>query len=463
VPLSVAAGHVELSSAGIATRALAVRLGEGDGLTRLDVDSLDGRFDGHMLSGPFVGASAQIGHVPLVMGDMAGDWRFAGGALTLDGGLTLTDAAPTARFMPLMAKDATLRLGEGHIDASATLREPKTQSAISGVVVHHDLAQGSGFATLDVPGIVFAPKHLQPEALTPLTLGVIANVTGTVAGEGRIDWNGKGVTSTGRFHTEGIDLAAAFGPVKTIAGTIEFSDLLGMVTPQRQQVTIAEVNPGVAVSDGVVHYQLLGEQRVKVQDARWPFAGGELIFDPTLLSFEQAAQRHLTFRVKGLDAAAFVQQLAFPNISATGTFDGVLPMIFDQTGGRIEDGMLVARKGGGGLAYVGELSTAQIGTMGKLAFDALRKIRYQSLAIGLNGRLDGEIISSVKFDGLRQDTGDRTLASRMIRNLPFRFNIQIRAPFRGLMGSARAFADPSILLDQGAPVPIQPAESETVR
>jgi hypothetical protein len=477
-PLLIAADRTEISAAGVSARALAVRIGKDESLTRLDVATLDGRYKGGVLSGPFEGASAQIGHVPLLLDKLAGDWEFAHGALVLNGSLTVSDAVATPRFAPLIAHDATLRFGEGRIDAAARLREPKSDAPISDVDVHHDLSSGSGHATLDVPGIAFIPKGLQPEALTPLTLGVIASVNGTIAGQGHIDWNAQGVRSTGDFHTDGIDLAAAFGPVSKIVGAIHFSDLLGMATPPHQEAKITEINPGVAVSNGVVHYQLLPQQRVQVEDAHWPFAGGTLDLAPTLLSFEQSAQRRLTFKVEALDAATFVQQLDFPNISASGTFDGTLPMIFDQAGGRIEGGFLKARPGGGDLAYVGELSSAQLGTMGKLAFDALKKIRYQSLAITLDGRLDGEIISGVTFDGVRQATGDTSMVARMIANLPFRFNIKIRAPFRGLMGSARAFVDPSVLLQNGAPIAppppenppaaiqpaaIQPAESEPVR
>lgn len=477
--LLVGADRTEISAAGVSARALAVRIGKDDSLTRLDVATLDGRYKGGVLGGPFDGASAQIGHVPLLLDKMAGEWEFASGALVLNGGITVSDVAATPRFEPLVARDATLRFGEGRIDAAAKLREPKSDVAISDVDVHHDLSAGSGYATLDVPDITFIPKRLQPEALTPLTLGVIANVNGTIRGQGRIDWDAKGVTSTGDFHTDGTDFAAAFGPVSKVSGTIHFSDLLAMATPPHQEARIQEVNPGVAVSNGVVHYQLLPQQKVKVEDAHWPFAGGTLDLEPTLLSFEQSAQRHLTFRVEALDAAQFVQQLDFPNISASGTFDGTLPMIFDQSGGRIEGGFLKARPGGGDLAYVGELTSAQLGTMGKLAFDALKKIRYQSLTITLDGRLDGEIVSGVKFDGVRQATGEKSMVARMIANLPFRFNINIRAPFRGLMGSARAFVDPSVLLKDGVPVApppeavpttipnqpaaIQPAESEPVR
>ena len=471
--LAVSMRTARLAVSGIAVGGLAVTLGQPDAQTRLDVATLAGTASGGGFAGTFADASGQIGHVPLLLSGAAGDWRVAGGALTLNGALTVADADPTPRFLPLAGRDVALRLAGGRIEATGTLRETKSEALVSNIVIRHDLATGTGGAILDVPDLAFAPKALQPEALTPLTLGVIANVAGTVTGRGAIDWTARGVTSAGDFRTDGLDLAAAFGPVRKIAGTIHFADLLGMVSPPRQEVTIGEINPGIAVTEGIVHYQLLGPNRFEVEDARWPFAGGTLALDHSLLAFGLSTERHLTFRITGLDAAAFVQQLDFPNIAATGTFDGTLPMMFDDSGGRIAGGLLTAREAGGTLAYVGELTNAQLGTMGKLAFDALKAIRYKSLSIGLDGKLDGEIVSLVRFDGVRQATGDAGMVARMIYNLPFRFNIAIRAPFRGLMGSARSYADPNLLLNGGllttttptsAPPPaIQRPESEAMR
>jgi translocation and assembly module TamB len=181
------------------------------------------------------------------------------------------------------------------------------------------------------------------------------------------------------------------------------------------------------------------------------------------------SDRRLTFRIDALDAAKFIQTLDFENLSATGTFDGVLPMIFDETGGRIENGQLTARAPGGTLAYVGEVSNAQMNIFGKLAFDALKSMRFQNLSIDLNGPLDGEIVSRVNFSGRNEAplSPPKSFIARQFIGLPFKFNVTIRAPFRSLLNTARTFQDPTSLLQRTLPEvrekPVQTPESELKR
>src|SRR3546814_3001329 len=69
-----------------------VRLGEGDSVTRFAAGRIDGRAAAGGMAGTLSEAEGKIGAVPLNLSRIAGDWRWAGGALTPDGGLRLTDA-----------------------------------------------------------------------------------------------------------------------------------------------------------------------------------------------------------------------------------------------------------------------------------------------------------------------------------------------------------------------------------
>lgn len=470
--LSARQASVRVGRPGIDIDSLTVRLGSGSDPTRLDIEHLVGETGAGGLAGTLTGAAGKIGGVPLLVSKGEGRWTFRDRALKLHGALALDDAAPDPRFHQLASKDVDLGLRNGVVTGTATLLHPRTGRPVTRVSLKHDLSQGAGGARLDVGGLTFA-ADLQPEMLTRLTLGVIADARGTIAGSGNIRWNRNGVSSSGDFATQKMDFAAAFGPVMGLAGTIHFSDLLGLQTPPGQTVTLASVNPGVSVEDGKIHYQLLPNQIVRIEDGRWPFSGGELLLEPTQLDFGQPNERHLTFRVSGMDAALFVQQFEFKNIAVTGIFDGTLPMIFDAKGGRIEGGRLVVRNGGGTLAYVGEISNERLGRFGGMAFDALKSVRYSNLAIELNGSLDGEIISRVIFSG----TNEAPVAARKgllggLVGLPFKFNITIKAPFRSLVNSAQSINDPRGLIQntleqrRAAPPPsksVQPQESEKMR
>jgi translocation and assembly module TamB len=267
-----------------------------------------------------------------------------------------------------------------------------------------------------------------------------------------------------------------------VAGEIHFTDLLNMESAPGQIATVKSVNPGVAVTNGTVRYQLLPGARINIERGDWPFAGGTLALEPTLLDFDVAQQRRLTFRVTAVDAGQFLQQFDFKNLNATGIFDGTLPMIFDQSGGRIEDGRLKVRAGGGTIAYLGEITEKDVGFWGNLAFQALRSLRYRDLDIVMNGPLSGEVITEVHFAGISQGAGaKRNFLLDRLQKLPFIFNVRIKAPFRSLIDSAQSFYDPRRLIERNlpalieeqskharppvpppTPTPVQPSDSRTM-
>ena len=476
--------RVGMTGPSFAAAGVSARLGVAGNVNRLDMASLSGRAGGKGLSGTYSGLSAALAKVPLLLSGGAGSWSLAQGHLRSGGAVTVADARAPERFHPLLARDFAFDLAGNRVTAGAWLFEPQTGTRVARTDLVHRLDTGAGKASIEVPPLRFDPSF-QPERLTPLTTGVVALVNGTVQGRGDIAWDSGATRSTGSFSTRGTSLAATFGPVENLSTTIRFSDLLNLVTAPGQEAEVGVIRTGIDVFDGHIRYQLLPDLKVRVEGARWPFAGGELFLEETILDFAKPTPKRLTFRVAGADAARFIQQMEFSNISATGTFDGLIPMIFDEKGGRIVGGRLVARPEGGTLSYIGELTDKALGAYGKLAFDALKSLRYSKLAVVLNGALDGEFVAGIELDGIARDPAIVALpgggikgmianrALGQLAKIPFEFNITIRGPFRAVMGTARSLGDPTNLLQsvlprilEAAPAPakpVQPQESETVR
>ncbi len=414
-------------------------------VTRLDIAALSGAAADGGWRGQVSGLTGTLAAVPLLMDEVAGDWRWAEGALTLDGGLRVRDAQRLARFQPMGSDNLALRYADGKLVARADLAERTTGTRIAAVTVNHLLDGARGSAAFTVKELSFG-ERFQPDQLSRLALGVIANATATVDGSGQIDWSGGTITSRGSFQTRGADFAAAFGPVSGAATTISFDDLLALRSAPGQQITLAEINPGIAVRGGVIGYQMLDATRVRIEGGRWPFAGGVLELAPTTLDFAENAVRRLEFRLIGVDAAVFLQEMDFANITATGVFDGAFPVEFSGLGADIVGGKLVSR-GGGTLSYVGELSNQNLGVIANFAFNTLKSVQYRTMVIDLDGALDGEMVTDIRFDGLGQGpNASRNLITRQVAKLPLVLNLKITGPFRQLIGSAQGLYDPDLLV-----------------
>lgn len=468
-PVAIRSGPIGFAYPGALTaRRLLVTLGPADTASTFAVDDLSARI-GDDIAGKFAGTDVRLSAVQLDLLGASGDWRYADGRLALsDGSFRLADRTEPSRFQPLVARGATLSLEDNVIVAEALLREPRTDRAINTVELRHDLATGRGHADLVVAGLTFdgglqpagsdcvvsgsdsrVEASRGPAGLSCLALGVVANVRGTIRGTGRIDWSETGITSGGRFSSDSLDFAAAFGPVRGASGTIEFSDLLGLTTAPNQRLRIASINPGIEVTEGEVGLELRNGEVLALTGGSWPFMGGTLTMRPVELHIGATEERRYVLEVEGLDAARFVEYMELGNFSARGIFDGTVPLVFDENGnGRVVGGLLASRPPGGNVSYVGELTYEDLGAIPNMAFGALRSLDFRHMRVVMDGDLTGEIITRVRFDGISQGAGAaQNIATRAIAGLPIRFDVNIRAPFYSLIGNIRAMYDPSAIRD----------------
>jgi hypothetical protein len=453
-PLRFNASSILIDQRGFDARTASLRIGREERPVILNAEALRGAFTEGGANGTISNANGVIGTMPLRLSDMDGKWRFIDSRLTIDGSLLVNDRADPPRFYPLRSDDVHFVFTDNRITTTGSLRHPDTGTLVTNVDIEHNLNSGAGHADLDVPGIRFGP-NLQPDELTRLTEGVVALVQGTVRGHGRIDWTAGTVTSHGDFSTQNMDLAAPFGPVEGLTTSIHFTDLLGLESAAGQIATVRSINPGIIVDNGVIRYQLLPNNLVKIERGEWPFMGGRLILDETILNFGSPSPKRLTFELVGFDAKQFIDSLGFAGLEITGTFDGVLPMIFDESGGRIVGGRLDSRPPGGEFAYTGTKPKA--GMVAGLAFDLLSDIRYQSMTVRLDGDLAGEF--ATRFTIRQVSLSNRGgllggLVRGAFKDVPLQVNLNISGPFRALIQMAKGFKDPRQVIAPVMPFPL---------
>jgi translocation and assembly module TamB len=453
--LQLNASSIVANQTGFTGSNFAVRIGGQRAPVILNAETMRANFVAGGMRGTLANADAMIANVPLRMTDIDGNWRFANGRLAIDGSMLAQDRDDPPRFYPLRSNDVRFVLDNNAVTATGSLRHPGTGTHVTDVSVAHNLDTGAGHANLDVPGIRFGP-NLQPDDLTRFTEGVVALVRGTVTGRGRIQWSeGGNVTSTGDFATRNMDLAAPFGPVEGLTTSIHFSDLLNLETPPGQIAQARLINPGIPVRNGIIRYQILPDLLVRVERGDWPFMGGRLILHETILNFGADAPKRLTFELVGFDAQMFFDSFGFEGVELTGTFDGVLPMIFDGDGGRIVGGRLVSRPPGGRFRYTG--TEPDLGLMAGVAFSLFSDLRFERMVVRLDGMLDGEFGTRFTIEEVSLGEGGGLIAGiarRALRRIPLQVNLNITGPFRALIQMAQGFNDATAVIQPVLPFPI---------
>lgn len=367
-------------------------------------------------------------------------------------------------FNPIELSQVNAILRGGRLDANGDLLLDEANRQIATFTAWHDMADGVGAAHVDAPSIVFS-EALQPYEITERARGVIENVRGPVAAVADITWSRSDIASTGRLRLDGVSFATTTLPiVQDVRGEVEFDDLFALTTPPGQQVSVGLLNPGIAVTDGRLRFQLLPEQRIAIEAAAFNFAGGQLAMRPTTVTLGQS-ETLVVLTLADVDAASLIASLNVPDLSATGRLEGSFPLRLTARTAYVENGVLRALPGGGTLAYTGDAGLSATGVT-RVAFDALRGFRYDELALRLNGDISGEVLTEIEFSG--ENTGRPVelgsiapvpgLGNVSVRGVPFDFNVRITAPFRRLAQTAASIIDPGQILDranEGANVDVE--------
>jgi hypothetical protein len=301
--------------------------------------------------------------------------------------------------------------------------------------------------------------------------GLVENARGPASVIADIDWARDHLAAYGSMRLDGLSLATSTIPVvEDVRGEILFDDFFLLTTPPGQFVTVGLVNPGVAVANGRVRFQLLTDQRVAIEQAEFDVASGTLAMTPATIKLG-ADETRFGLALRDVDAADLIADLNIPGLAVTGRVEGEFPLLLTRRSAFISNGVVRAREGGT-IAYTGEAGDGATGAA-RVAFDALRNFRYDELALTLNGDLSGEVVSSIAFSGENSgqpvDLGPITsipgIGRVTARGVPFDFNVTVTAPFRRLSRTVTSLTDPIAILENPtedeAPPPVDQAAPPT--
>lgn len=357
-------------------------------------------------------------------------------------------------FQPLRLANVSAILQRGRLDANGNIVLAAQQRQLAEFTAWHQMQDGVGAAQVTAPSIVFS-ETLQPYQITERARGVIANVRGPAAAIADVAWSRENIAARGSVRLDGVSFATTTLPiVEDVRGVVVFDDLFALTTPPSQDVSVGLLNPGIAVRNGRVRFQLLPEQRINIEDAAFQFAGGVLAMQPTSVTLGED-ETQIVLTLNDVDAGGLIAALSIPDMEATGRLEGAFPLRLTARTAYVENGVLHALPGGGTLSYTGNAGQNALGVT-RIAFDALRSFHYDELALRLNGDISGDVLTEIEFSG--QNTGGAVdlgpiapvpgLGNVTVRGVPFDFNVRINAPFRSLARTAASIADPGALLNE---------------
>lgn len=341
-----------------------------------------------------------------VLSGLAGKFDLAGRGDAVSGSLTevTTGIADPLADAGKRYEDAQFAgaatLSSGVVDFNGRITMAASGIQIAQITGRHSLEDNTGSLSFDRTPLIFARRTFQPYHLSPLLLGPAA-VTGRVDVSGAVNWDEDGLKASASLDLRkvGFTLASA-GSFEGVSGKIEVADLLNLKSAPGQRLTIDKITLGLPIEKGVIDFQLIGYDAIRLQRAEWPFVGGFIRVKPTDFSFSTTAENQIDAQAVDWNLATLVEQFKIPDLKLQGIVNGEFPVVFSAGSAEIDNAVL-ASNGPGLIQYAGSATDAVADnepTTG-MVMDALKDFRFEVLKIGLDGNLAGKMVLSLDVLG----------------------------------------------------------------
>ncbi|MEQ8934283.1 MAG: YdbH domain-containing protein [Amphiplicatus sp.] len=314
----------------------------------------------------------------------------------------------------------------------------------------HDMKTSRGRTAFHSGDLVFAPGGLQPEALAPGLRGIISGTTGAASADFTFGWGAKpeDATSSGQIAIRNLTFRGpgrAVSKTGGLTGALKLSSLSPLKSDGVQTVEIGVIDLNTLImQDGVVEFELPGDETLAIARAAFPWFGGEIGVYGASASLA-GDEANVPLRAERIDFGEVLAYFDVKGLSGEGMLSGVLPLVVEDGKASIVAGEFKS-DGPGVIRYQGEASEAAAGASDQaaVAFSILRDLRYTSLRATIDGPLDGRLDIKTYFEG----TGEVPVGKQSAR-VPVKYNITLDAALLELLDQANLTRDIQMQFERG--------------
>ena len=275
-----------------------------------------------------------------------------------------------------------------------------------------------------VPETDLAPKTRQPARLFPWLEGSVLRAKGRAAGEAKVTYADGKLSARAQLALRDVDLRTEYATLRRLNGVVTLLGPEPLVTPPGQTLSVALIEGALPLSNGVVRFELLRAETLRIEEGNFQLAGGTLSFSGSLPL--EAEERRLVLTAKRLSVEQILAAMNFEGLSGTGFLDGTLPV--EQRGRQVriahgelrtsEPGVIRYAAGAGAAAVAA--GQPQLGPV----LGALEDLRYETLTLEVSGDASEQLDVKVHARGNNPN---------FQQGRPVVLNVNVEAPVESLL------------------------------
>ena len=333
-----------------------------------------------------------------------------------------------------LAARGQLKFGNQTLSGNSAI---STGPIIMSTVWQHDLTNGNGRLTVELPQTAFSTSNTLGSAITGLPVDI---VDGSVQADATLHWPNS---AKDRLHVILVDTAVQYDSSFAVGinSNVALTPVNGQwITSQAVPVSIEALDTGVALKNLNFLLSLSDTGDLTLNNFAAELLEGALTSENLAWNIH-GKERESNLQFTGLSIGALAREMESTNFAASGLLDAQIPITTDKQGVTVQAGSVQSRPPGGRLRYYGAFSPSMLGSNPqlKLLAGALEDYNYRDIRGTINYPLSGDLQLNLKLTG-------RSTAIDANRDLIINLNLENNVP--SMLRSLQASRDLTDVLEK---------------